>query len=159
MILVTGGRNQGKRGFAQEQFSDPSQSQGIVWCDGGKADWETFMGAKWGWNVHLLIRRVMLGEEEVFPKHLYSIFPFPLQEKKGSWGQGELTGLAAFIRECLLKGNEERILVTDEIGCGIVPEDPFERIYREETGRICCQLAAEARQVWRVCCGLGQRIK
>ena len=52
-----------------------------------------------------------------------------------------------------------RILVTDEIGYGIVPMDLFERDYREQTGRVCCELAARAEQVWRVCCGLGQRIK
>ena len=38
---------------------------------------------------------------------------------------------------------EDRVLVTDEIGCGIVPADAFERLYREETGRLCCQFARE----------------
>ena len=53
----------------------------------------------------------------------------------------------------------DRILVTDEIGYGIVPIDPFEREYREETGRICCLLAEKSEEVWRVCCGIGTRLK
>ena len=60
--------------------------------------------------------------------------------------------------DALMKANPDRILVTDEIGYGIVPVDPFERQYRETAGRICCQAAGYASQVWRVCCGIGQRI-
>ena len=61
--------------------------------------------------------------------------------------------------EELFAGPEDRVLVTDETGCGIVPADAFERLYREETGRLCCRIAGEAEEVWRVCCGIGMRIK
>ena len=58
-----------------------------------------------------------------------------------------------------LKKNPELILVSDEIGYGIVPMDAFEREYREVAGRICCVLAQKAETVIRVCCGLGSVIK
>ena len=61
--------------------------------------------------------------------------------------------------EVIYTAGPHRILVTDEIGYGIVPVDPFEREYREETGRICCLLAERSEEVWRVCCGLGTRLK
>lgn len=51
------------------------------------------------------------------------------------------------------------IIITDEIGNGIVPADPFERAYRERTGRILIQLAGQAEEVERVICGIGQKIK
>ena len=51
------------------------------------------------------------------------------------------------------------ILICDEIGSGIVPMETEERIYRERTGRILEQLAAQADEVVRVVCGIGQRIK
>ena len=51
------------------------------------------------------------------------------------------------------------IIICDEIGNGIVPMDPFERVYRERTGRILIDLAKEAEEVWRVVCSLGQKIK
>lgn len=61
------------------------------------------------------------------------------------------------LAERLLK--EEKVIVTDEIGYGIVPMDAFEREYREKTGRICTELAAGASKVYRVICGIGTVIK
>lgn len=61
--------------------------------------------------------------------------------------------------EQILKRNPEVIVISDEIGYGIVPADPFERVYREQTGRICTRLAKEAESVHRVSCGIGKVIK
>lgn len=58
-----------------------------------------------------------------------------------------------------LKENPSCILLCDEIGNGIVPIDPFEREYRERTGRILIGLAGNAEEVVRVLCGIGQKIK
>ena len=55
--------------------------------------------------------------------------------------------------------NEDCIIICDEIGNGIVPIDPFEREYREHTGRILVQLAMRAEEVERIICGIGQKIK
>lgn len=51
------------------------------------------------------------------------------------------------------------IVICDEIGNGIVPMEAEERIYRERTGRILEQLAAQADEVVRVVCGIGLKIK
>ncbi|MDE5934077.1 MAG: bifunctional adenosylcobinamide kinase/adenosylcobinamide-phosphate guanylyltransferase [Lachnospiraceae bacterium] len=51
------------------------------------------------------------------------------------------------------------IIISDEIGNGIVPIEPFEREYRERVGRILIRLAGEAEEVERVICGIGQKIK
>ena len=51
------------------------------------------------------------------------------------------------------------IVICNEIGNGIVPMDSFEREWRERTGRILIQLAAESDEVIRVVCGIGQKIK
>lgn len=51
------------------------------------------------------------------------------------------------------------IIICDEIGNGIVPMDPFERVYRERTGRILVKLAKDAEEVERVVCGIAQKIK
>lgn len=52
-----------------------------------------------------------------------------------------------------------QVVVTDELGYGIVPMDAFDRAYREQTGRICTKLAAKAEKVYRVICGIGTVIK
>ncbi len=51
------------------------------------------------------------------------------------------------------------IIVSDEVGSGVVPLDEFERNYRETTGRILTKLAKRAEGVTRVICGIGQKIK
>ena len=58
-----------------------------------------------------------------------------------------------------VKKNANVIIICDEIGNGIVPMDPFERVYRERTGRILVKLASEADEVVRVVCGIPQKIK
>ena len=44
--------------------------------------------------------------------------------------------------------------MTNELGYGIVPIDPFDRSWRELTGRICTELAEHADEVTRVVCGI-----
>lgn len=51
------------------------------------------------------------------------------------------------------------VIISDEIGCGLVPVDPFERLYREMAGRVQCLLAEKADRVVRVTCGIGETIK
>ena len=53
----------------------------------------------------------------------------------------------------------DKILIGDEIGSGIVPMDPFERLWRDETGFLYQFLAARARLVDRVWAGIPHRLK
>ena len=58
-----------------------------------------------------------------------------------------------------VKKHDNCIVISDEIGNGIVPMDPFERVYRERTGRILTSIASEASGVERIICGIPQKIK
>lgn len=58
-----------------------------------------------------------------------------------------------------LEKHPDCIIISDEIGSGIVPIDGAEREYRERTGRILVKLADRAEEVVRVICGIGQKIK
>ena len=49
---------------------------------------------------------------------------------------------------------EEKIVISTETGCGIVPVDKEERILREHIGRLNCLLAEKAETVVRVFCGI-----
>ena len=53
----------------------------------------------------------------------------------------------------------DSVIISDEVGNGIVPVEAFEREYRERTGRILVELAKKAEEVERVICGMGQKIK
>lgn len=60
----------------------------------------------------------------------------------------------------ILEKNENlQLLISDEIGYGLVPVDDFEREYREFHGRVMTELAERADCVERVVCGVPQRIK
>lgn len=131
MVFIVGGREQGKEEFAGEQFP-VLENKKLV--DGSRALWEEFLKAYYAINLQEMIRRRLEEGEALEVLE---------QEMAGQ----------------LFAACPERVLVADEIGCGIVPADKFSRDYRELTGRICCQLAQKSREVWRVTAGIGQRIK
>ena len=53
----------------------------------------------------------------------------------------------------------DKIIISDEIGLGVVPIDDEERLWRENVGRVCCLLAQNADEVYRVCAGIPMKIK
>ncbi len=54
---------------------------------------------------------------------------------------------------------QKQVIICNEVGCGVVPMDETERVWRERVGRTCCALALRAEKVVRVQCGIGAVIK
>lgn len=129
MIFVTGGAFQGKADFAKKR---------LALSDGDFADGESCpfhqIGDKPALNrLHLLVRRMLeAGYSE--------------EEMESAILQGIRSG------GC-------RVVLTDEIGCGIVPMKKEERLWREWAGRLSCRLAKEAEAVVLVQCGLPTVLK
>ena len=73
------------------------------------------------------------------------------------WLKQEEDGEAAAAR--IIRDYPERVILCDEVGCGVVPVDAEERRWREQVGRCLVALASAAEEVHRVCCGLGMRLK
>lgn len=113
-------------------------------------------------------------------KHAYAEKKYP--EMKWAYGadiseeelfQAEgVCGFHEFIRKEMMAGkdvstlagkligkNPHVVLVSDEVGYGVVPVDAFDRAYREAVGRVCTELAAYSSCVVRVVCGIGTVIK
>lgn len=141
MKLITGGAFQGKLAFAQKQYHCTDG-----WLDGAdcplpQVQWENGGDVKLPgpckgiYHFHEYIRRML---------------------EQGCLQDGTQ---AASFAESLYRENPELIIVTSELGCGIVPMDPFDRAFRETSGRICTCLAAKSEEVVRVICGIGTRIK
>lgn len=59
----------------------------------------------------------------------------------------------------LCEKNPNLLIISNEIGYGLVPMEPFEREWREQTGRICCEAAQKSDQVLRVTAGIVNLIK
>lgn len=51
------------------------------------------------------------------------------------------------------------ILIHEEVGCGLIPDTRQKREQREKQGRAGCFFGEKATEVYRVCCGLGIKIK
>ena len=61
--------------------------------------------------------------------------------------------------EDLMAAKGNAVVVSDELGSGIVPMAPFDRAWREAHGRTMCRLSQFSESVTRVTCGIGVRIK
>lgn len=75
-------------------------------------------------------------------------------------GEKPVEQTAVMLEQAKLDGIfPELVIISDELGYGLVPMDVDARIYREINGRVNCLLAQEADQVIRVTAGIGTRIK
>jgi len=54
---------------------------------------------------------------------------------------------------------KDKVIICDDISCGVVPIDSETRKWREVTGRCLSMLSQSADEVVRVFCGIGRRIK
>ena len=145
-------------------------------ADGSLASWEEFQQADLVWNLQNMVRRVLLSEigQDVFGEEKRRAADGQPDEAVGRMINGQTFNsrrfssqmindraqwLAEEIPARILKEGRQRIIITDEIGCGVVPADAFQREYRELAGRIACRIAAEASTVWQVTAGIGRCIK
>jgi hypothetical protein len=78
---------------------------------------------------------------------VYGIEMWALAElEAGRDPAAELDGILSALRD--------KIVVCTDISCGIVPEDPMQRAWREATGRIASAISAASDEVVRLFCGI-----
>lgn len=101
-------------------------------ADGAVCSVDEFLEAQMAEHFHLFVRRYpeLFRTEESREQFLYRMLSVP-----------------------------DKIIIGDEIGCGIVPLEPEEREYREIYGRMMCRIAQQAESVTRIICGIYQVIK
>lgn len=169
MIFVIGGRNQGKTGLARSLAEEIVKERPLRVADGRDAEPESFLEADLILHLEDGIRRLMRRRYELssdageggsaeasggdYSHRSDSDKKDSAEADSGAWGS--LHDFASL----LIRQNPAVVITADEIGCGIVPADAFEREYREVDGRICQQIAAASDAVFRVVCGIGTRIK
>ena len=95
------------------------------------------------------------GSEDIFSAR--GVYHFHEYLRRRLKEDGNLDGNGLVNR--LVRENPDLIVITNELGCGVVPADPFDRAWRELTGRVCTGLASFSREVHRVVCGIGMVIK
>ena len=148
MILIVGGSHQGKSRAALRHFNRVNGMESSSVLDGRMMEERGFGGVEELYEA-LLSADVIL--------HLEKLFEYLMRETENPEDFGSAFLLHMEARE--KAEGRDRVLTADEIGCGIVPLDPFERDYREREGRFCQRAAAQAREVYRILCGLEMRLK
>lgn len=159
MILITGGAWQGKREYAYGLIGEDSEKKLII--EGGRCTAENMKTVKIIDQLHVWIRRQM---EEMMPQAGRGAGASTAGEGWDElvFDQQEMLICQQKIEETIqevLAENPDVIIIVNELGCGVIPMEAFERRYRELVGRICCELAKEAREVHRVVCGIGTVLK
>lgn len=51
------------------------------------------------------------------------------------------------------------VIICEDIFCGVVPMERELRLWRDATGKICQYLSRESEEVYRIFCGLEQKLK
>lgn len=146
MKMIIGGAYQGKLCWVKthivencREICENGKKERISWIDGETCEAEEIYNCVGIYHFHRYIARFLNS----VTKDSVSVLEKSSED---------------FAKELYTK-NPDLIIVTDEIGYGIVPLDPKERVYREQVGRICTALAKESEEVYRVICGIGTRIK
>lgn len=136
MILIIGGAWQGKLAFAMElaerHYNITADNGNAAYrvAEGGTDSYEAAMDCQIIHGFHEYVRRLLKEEKSV----------------------------EAFL-DAIEQQNPDAIIISDELGCGIVPADRSDREWREAAGRASVRLARTSEQVYRLVCGIATQIK
>ena len=98
-------------------------------------------------GLHEWIREEL--ERHIASENSYDVLTKMIEEK-----------LSSLIEEKRTGAEKDRVIISsDLIGSGVVPVDSFDRCWREVTGRVLTDIAAGAEEVYRVICGIAQKLK
>lgn len=145
MKLIIGGAYQGKLAYAKEKYEIQDG-----WIDGNDCEFQELETCRGIFQFHELIKRIQTYDGDQLPEWMCGLQKNHALELEQESEQ--------FVKE-LLQRNPNIIIVTNELGCGVVPMDRKDRVWRETTGRVCTCLAAKAEEVIRVMCGIGTKLK
>lgn len=102
----------------------------VVWVDAKSCRLEEMCQIPGIFNLHLFIKRQIMEGKDI-----------------------------SKLADILTEKNPDMIIISDEVGYGVVPMSTFDRAYREGVGRVCTKLAEKSSKVTRVICGIGTVIK
>ena len=99
---------------------------------------------------------------KTYHKNTADVFDCAAQPLSEWNGQTILYHLEALVSQSLqetVSNWQDCILITQEVGCGLVPISAEDRQWREAVGRMNAQLAAQAETVERIFCGLSMQLR
>ncbi len=119
--------------------------------------------------MDLIIGGAFQGKLEYAKKH----FNIKASDVCECWPEKEpdltkrcLYGYERYVLRCMRAGTEpptsfdgDKIIIMNDIFCGVVPVEPEARAWREKAGRVMAAIAANSNTVTRLFCGIPKRLK
>lgn len=182
IILVTGGARSGKSSFAEElckiqnnntayiatsvAFDDEMKDRIKKHQESRPSEWNTYEIYK---DIHSIVKEldekhntVLLDCLTLMVNNLMFTYGIDIENANPD----EINEIEDYIKEQLTKllealkdTNLYFVIVTNEVGMGIVPENKLSRIYRDFVGRANQQIAKVSDEVYFVVSGIPMKVK
>ena len=183
IVLITGGARSGKSTYAEKlatetkgrvlyiatsiPFDDEMKDRVKKHKERRPTTWNTFEGYKnlkqvfYNSKMHfdtILLDCITIMVTNLMFDRARDNFDDLIDEEIDKMEKEILQEVADFIDEAE-KSSKEIIIVTNELGSGIVPEYKMARIFRDIAGRVNQYIASRAHEVHMVVCGIPMKIK
>ncbi|MHA6525987.1 bifunctional adenosylcobinamide kinase/adenosylcobinamide-phosphate guanylyltransferase [Tessaracoccus sp. G1721] len=172
--LVLGGARSGKSSWAEAQLSGAVDVEYVATSEVVDGD------AEWAQRVALHVARrppswrttetkdlaAVLGRDEPAPVLIDCaavwldrvLMDAGAWEDVAGWRERLETEVSRLV-EAVAGTSRDVIIVSNEVGSGIVPATASGRLYRDELGRLNTRLAGACREVWLCTAGIARRLK
>ncbi|KNY27994.1 bifunctional adenosylcobinamide kinase/adenosylcobinamide-phosphate guanylyltransferase [Pseudobacteroides cellulosolvens] len=182
LILVTGGARSGKSAFAEEKvkgyghnilyiatavpFDDEMKLRIKKHREQRPDIWETLEAYK---DLDLMLPDIVKGKSAVLLDCITVMITNLMFEKYRNWDDidaSKMIGIENYIMtevekliSVINKLNVPFVLVTNELGVGLVPEGASVRMFRDIAGRVNQRFAKASQEVFLCVCGIPMKIK
>ena len=179
IILVTGGSRSGKSGFAEKFFEDTDDVLYIATAivtdeemkdrikkhiDSRNSRWTTYEGffdldkaIEKNDIKNILLDCVTIMITNLMFKEKIDFNIISMEEI-----QELLDDIKTQFEKLILKArvsNKNLVLVTNEVGCGLIPENKLSRVFRDIAGYVNQYIASQSDEVYLISCGLPLKLK
>jgi len=179
ITLVTGGSRSGKSSFAESFFKNTDDVLYIATAivtdvemedrikkhiDSRNSKWTTFEGF---FDLDKAIEKyemknILLDCVTIMTTNLMFKEKIDFDNISMEDVDGLLNDIKIQFEKLILKvkeSNKNLIMVTNEVGLGLVPENKLSRVFRDIAGYVNQFLASQSDEVYLVCCGLPLKLK
>lgn len=172
--LVLGGARSGKSFWAEQQLAGREDVEYVAtsYVDPEDAEWVERVAlhrarrpAAWRTTETIDLPAVLAAEDPA-PVLIdcLAVWLDRILFDTGAWDdapgwQETLEGHVADLVEAVLSTQRDVLMVSNEVGLGIVPATPAGRLYRDTLGRLNARIAAAAGEVWFCVAGVARRVK
>lgn len=176
VCLVLGGARSGKSHWAELQLADRERVEYVATSDYGQdAEWLERVRAhrerrpdNWTTIETLDLASVLSsGDEASVLVDCLSVWLSRVLDEADAWQKcersddswrPEVEQRVAELLAAVATTEREVLVVSNEVGSGVVPATASGRLYRDELGRLNARVASASREVWWCVAGLAQRV-